>query len=198
MAECSCRDARECRAAAARFRLCDGAKIDNGGRNFRRRRERFRREIDGDPCFGPVLREHGKPAISFRARRGDDALGDFALKHQHHAIEPRRPRLRLEPIDQKQRRNIVGQVGCDRDRMRARDEFRPIGFQCIARMNSETAGISSGDLVECGQASVVALDRNDVLRAFDQQRARQAAGTGTDFDDRAVANVARRARDLAR
>ena len=40
-----------------------------------------------------------------------------------------------------------------------------------------------GDLGERAKAALVALDRDDLFRAMGEQRAREAAGSGADFDD---------------
>ena len=53
----------------------------------------------------------------------------------------------------------------------------------IARNHGETAGIGQRDIGQGGNAAFVALDGNDVLGAFRQKSARQAAGAGTDFID---------------
>jgi hypothetical protein len=49
------------------------------------------------------LHQHGQPAIRFRARCGDDALGDLALEHEHGAVVPGWPRLGGDPGDEQRR-----------------------------------------------------------------------------------------------
>ena len=54
-----------------------------------------------------------------------------------------------------------------------------------------------GDLGQRRQAARVAFDRDDMLGAFRQQRARQAAGPGPDLDDGRAVERTRRAGDAA-
>ena len=52
-----------------------------------------------------------------------------------------------------------------------------------------------GDFRKRGDRALVALDGNDAARALRQQRPRQSAGAGADFDDgHIVPTVPRRAR----
>ena len=56
-----------------------------------------------------------------------------------------------------------------------------------------------GDLVQAPRGAVVALDRDDASRAPSaQQRARQAAGAGSDLDDGDARERTGGARDAAR
>ncbi len=50
-------------------------------------------------------------------------------------------------------------------------------------MMVEAAGICRGDLGERGEATRVALDGDDMARAFAQEGAGQAARPGADLDD---------------
>ena len=59
------------------------------------------------------LGDHRQPPVGLDAGRGDDALGHLLLEHQHHAPVPGRPGLALEPADEQQRGDVVGQVGDD-------------------------------------------------------------------------------------
>jgi hypothetical protein len=62
----------------------------------------------------------------------------------------------------------------------------------------QPSGIGGGDLVERRDAPRVALDRHQFSGAGREQRPRQSAGTGSDFDDGARAEIAGRACDSAR
>ena len=186
----SCRrNASERRDPALRLRHRNRSKFDDGGRNFRRRRERFGRQRHDDLGARPPLRKNREAAIGLRARRGNDAICNLALKHQHHAVEPRRPWLRLEPADKQQGGDAVRQVGGNRHRLRTGDKRRPISLERIARMHRQTTRIMRRDLFERRQAPGIAFDRDDTLCAFHQQRSRQATGTRSDLDDRAMIEV---------
>ena len=65
----------------------------------------------------------------------------------------------------------------------------------VARNDLEPAGPMRGDLLERGEATFVAFDRDDFLRALGEQRAGQAAGAGADFDDDDACKRAGGARD---
>ncbi len=64
------------------------------------------------PCVRQPASTDSRPYV-LAARRGDDALGDLALKHQHQAVVPRRPWLGGKPRHQQRGRDVVGQVGDD-------------------------------------------------------------------------------------
>ena len=55
----------------------------------------------------------------------------------------------------------------------------------ISIVNVETAGIMRGDVGERRGDARIALDRDDALGAFDQQRAREPAGAGPHLYNRA-------------
>ena len=125
---------------------------------------------------------------------GHDAFGDFALKHQHHRVVPRRPRLDRKPIDQKRGRNIVGQVGddfCARGpEPRTRIEVLGVGAD-----DFQPSRISLRDFLERGEGAFVALHRDHVARSHGQQGARQSPRTGTDLDHGGIFQRARGTRD---
>ena len=84
--------------------------------------------------------QHRQPAIGLAAGRGDDALGDLALEHQHQPVVPRRPRLGGQPADQQRGGDVVGQVGDDARGLAV--EIRPrIEFERVACDDVEPAGI---------------------------------------------------------
>src|SRR6478609_5505158 len=66
-----------------------------------------------DAREGAPLAEHGEPPIVAGAGLCHDAERDLALKHQHQAVEPGRPRLSLEPANEEGGRDTIGQVGDD-------------------------------------------------------------------------------------
>ena len=53
-------------------------------RHLGRRHESLRRNVEQDLGLGAPAGQHGEPAIGSSPTRAHDALGDFALEHQHH------------------------------------------------------------------------------------------------------------------
>ena len=83
---------------------------------------------------------------------------------------PRRPRLALEPADQQQGGDVVGQVGGDHRLGRsAGDELAPIGRQRIAEVHLEAARIALGDGLQ--------RRRGSARRAPPPRRARRPPAT---------------------
>jgi hypothetical protein len=122
------------------------------------------------------------------------ALGDFTLKHKDGAVIPRRPRLDGHPGDEQRRGNVVGQIG-DYAHGTITETAAGVERQRICRHDVEPAGIAVGDLAQGGDRPFVALDRDDARGAERQQCARQAAWSGTDFEDRDVGERACGPRD---
>jgi hypothetical protein len=90
-------------------------------------------------------------------------------------------------------RDVVGQVGDDR---RLIAEQRPwIEGLRVGADDFQPSRIPPCDLFERPERALVALHRDDAPRAQCQQRARQAAGAGTDFDHRGVLQRPCRARN---
>src|SRR5262249_14228305 len=75
-----------------------------------------------------------------------------------------------------------GASGAD---VRSRIEIERVGFD-----DRQSIGITFRDLGERGDGARIALDRDHPARALRQQRARQAAGAGTDLDDGDAAEIA--------
>ncbi len=73
------------------------------------------------------------------------------------------------------RPDVVGQVGDDLDRACA-CQRRHVAFQRVVGHHLQPSGIVIGDFRQGGQASLVALDGDDLSRPVHQQCARQAAG----------------------
>ena len=97
---------------------------------------------------------------------------------------------------QQRRRDVVGQVGDDL--ARRGDEGGDVRFERVAFDDRQPAGKRRFELAQRGDAARVALDRGDMLGAFEQQRPRQPAGAGADLDDaRVVERRRRRARCAA-
>ena len=70
-----------------------GSEAHHRRGDFRRRHEGGRIYVEQNAGFAAPLRQHRKPPVAFRAGRGDDAFGDFALEHQDRGVVPGRPRL---------------------------------------------------------------------------------------------------------
>ena len=64
-------------------------------------------------------------------------------------------------------------------------------------MHLETSWIMIGDFFQGAAAALVALDGDDLGGAFEQQRARQSAGSGADLDNGAALEGAAGARNFA-
>ena len=128
------------------------------------------------------MREHRKAAVSFGAGFRHDAFRHLALKHQHQAIVAGRPRLNFQPADQKDGRDIVGQVGDDAN-IGIPQMLGGIEFQRVAFNDRKTSRMVSRNLLQGRDGAPIALDRDHPRRPFRQQRARQTAGTGSDFND---------------
>ncbi len=95
-------------------------------------------------------------------------------------------------------RDIVRQVRNDARALALQQRAR-IECQGVVFDDGETAGIMVRYLVECRDRPVIPLDRDHALRADGEQRARQPAGAGPDFEDRHVVIIrARRARNPRR
>jgi len=73
----------------------------------------------------------------------------------------------------------------------ARVDPKRIGIE-----HRQPAGCRLGDLGKRGQAARVLLDGKHMARALQKQPAREAAGTGADFEHVALRQVARLSRDL--
>jgi hypothetical protein len=101
-----------------------------------------------------------------------------------------------KPGEQQRGGNVVGQVGDDLARRRG--ERRRVDRQCVPRNEVEAPWICCRQLGEGCEAARVALDCDDVARAFSEQRAGQAAGAGADLDNRGLVERPGGARDPAR
>ncbi len=75
------------------------------------------------------------------------------------------------------------------------EQLGPTCLQRIPEVYVEPTGIALGDHGEGGPAALVALDRDDARGAFEEEGARQAAGTGPDLYNRAFLQRAAGARD---
>lgn len=100
-----------------------------------------------------------------------------------------------EPSEEQRRRHVVGQVGDDASRCLA--QLRGVDLERIALDDLEPAAGDLGDLGKCRQAAAVALDGDDLAGAGEEKGAGEAAGTGSDLDRRALAEIAGGTRDLA-
>jgi hypothetical protein len=131
-----------------------------------------RQRHHGFGARSPLRQDGGRPYAS--SAGWPDAICNFALKHQHHAVEPWWPRHRLEPPNKQLRGNAVGQVGRNRHRPRASYKRWPIGLKRTPNAPSNDPD-TRRDLLESRQAPQNALN-DDVLGAFHQQRPRQPPG----------------------
>ena len=122
-----------------------------------------------------------------------EPLGHFLLEHQRKAAIGRDPR---QPAQEERRRDVIGKIGDDLARRRR--QSRRIEGQRIAFDKGEPPGKGSGQLGERRQAAVVALDRDDMRGAFEQQGAGEAAGAGPNLDDCDTVERTRRPRDPPR
>ena len=158
------------------------------------RNERRRRNIEKDFRFGAPVRKHPKAPIGFLVFASDDAFGDFALKHQHHGVVPRRPGFDAQPVDQKRSCDVVRQV---------RDDLRACGAEQGARFelrrvrvdDLKAARIAVRDFLEGTDGAFVALDGNDSFCPHREQRAGQSAGAGANLDDDSILERPGSARD---
>jgi hypothetical protein len=110
-----------------------------------------------------------------------DALRHLALEHQHQGVVPRRPRLGGEPADKQRSGDVVGQVG-HHARAAAGEMTGYIECQRIAFDDLKPARIARGNFLKRGDRALVAFDGDHFSRAFGEQRPRQAAGAGPDFE----------------
>ena len=77
-------------------------QFDQARGHFRRRGEGGRRDVEQDPRLRPPSGQHREAAVIGALGRGrDDAAGDLALEHERQPVIERRPRLRLEPADER-------------------------------------------------------------------------------------------------
>ena len=139
--------------------------------------------VEHDARLAAPAGEHGEAAVAFAARVRDDALGHFALEHEHKRIVPWRPWLDGKPLHQQCGGDVVGQVGDDAHRAGGHERARIEG-EGVALDDIETAGIVRGDIRERGNRPYVALDRDHPAGAFGDQRAGQATRSGPDLDHR--------------
>ncbi len=113
-------------------------------------------------------RTASRPYAARCAGAGDDALGHLPLKHQRHAVEPWRPGLALDPAGEQSGGDVIGQVGANPRRTLVADEGAKIDVERIAGDDLEAAGIARGDLCKRREATLIALDGDDLSRAFRQ------------------------------
>ena len=78
------------------------------------------------------------------------------------------------------------------------NEFDKIDRERVALDDDQPTRIARGNFFERRQTTRVALDHYDTFRAMSQQRAGEAAGAGTDLDDRHVFERTRGAGDARR
>ena len=165
-----------------RLRLGPGDKLDEGRVDLGPRREGRRGKREENAGRGAPLSNHRKPAIVFAAGRGHDPFGELALKHQHHAVEPGRPGVALQPGDEEGRGDAIGQVGDDAHGGGKRKRG-VVEILCIGGNNIETPRIERGDGFERRQTAPVLFYGDDARGAFEEQGAGEAAGTRPDLDD---------------
>jgi hypothetical protein len=166
----------------------DQARCDLGWRD-----EGARRHVEQDARLGNPLEQYRKPSIGFAARCGNEALGDFALKHQGQALIFADL---IDPADEERGGDVVGKVGDDlagRPRERHQVEVEGVGSD-----DFEALGIGSGKLGKCRETAPVALDRDDPAGAAGEQCPCQTAGTGADLDYRRVVEPTCRPRNPTR
>ena len=123
----------------------------------------------------------------------DDALGHLALEHQCERVEPRRPVVGRQPPDQERGADIVGQVGDD---PRRTVDFRTrIDPHRVALDDFQPAAALRDERIKRLDAAMILLDGDDLLRPVREQRARQAARSGSDLDHGDAVERPRRPRD---
>ena len=82
--------------------------------------------------------------------------------------------------------------------MRRPQQLGPVGFEGVAEMHIELAGIALRDHGKRPAGALVALDGDDARGSLQQQRARKSARARSDFDDCAAVENAGGARDAPR
>ncbi len=152
-------------------------------------------DVEKNARLAAPLHQHGQPPVAFRARCGNDALGDLALEHEDGGVVPGRPRLDADPGDEQSGGDVVGQVGDDAYRAAIEARARVEGER-VRRDDVEAAGIAFGDLLQCRNARASSRS-TAITRAAPsaKQRAGEAARPGADFQYRHACQRSRRACD---
>ena len=78
------------------------------------------------------------------------------------------------------------------------DEFVPVRMQRVAEMQIKLAWVARRNSLQRGPATLVALHRYNPLGAFQQERSRQPAWSGTDLDHRLARERSCSPRDATR
>ena len=116
------------------------------------------------------------------AGRRHDPLGDLALEHQGEARPDRWPGRAGDPVEEKLRTDIVGQVCHHLDlalaAQRSEIEAQRVGFDDV-----EPTRIALGDSGQGREAARILLDGDDLAGALGEKRTSEAAGTRADLDD---------------
>ena len=172
-----------------------GARRDlqNGRCHLRRRGEGAGRDVEQAPHLAQPLHEHAETAVILAARRRRQPVRDLLLEHQRQAGDGADIG---KPAQQQGRGDIVGQVGDDAARGGA--ERGNLHRQGIRHHECEPAGKSRGDLLEHRPAAFIPFHRHQMRGTVFKQGAGQAAGAGSDLDDRAPGRDRRRRGQCAR
>ena len=129
--------------------------------------------------FDPRSEHDRQASIRRRIRGRRHAIHDFLLQHEVHVcnVLPHR-----QEVEQERRRDVVRQIADESQGLRTPTQARNIELQHIAFMDPQRA---IGRYFGTQLANRVAIDFHDIERvdAF-EQRQRQRAQAGTDFDDR--------------
>ena len=176
-----------------RQRLGSGQDGNNARSDPRRRHKSAGRYVEQDSHIGDPLDENRKPSVGLAARRGGQALGDLALKHQGQALVV--PDL-LEPPENEQGGDVVREVR--NNLARSLGKRRRVEFERIASDNIKATRINRSKLAERRETTPISFYRKNAARPTCQQRPRQTARAGTDFDDRGLVEPSRRSYDPTR
>src|SRR6516162_3825301 len=193
LAEGGCGDAFERRFCRGSERLQSRNKADDARCHLWGRDKGAGRNIEQDLRLCEPLDQHREPSVRLAARNRGQAFGDLALKHQGQALILADP---LEPADQQRGGDVVREVSHDfAGRIRELGRIEP---QRVAGDELKPVRVGRGKLAESGEASRVALDRDDPACAGGQQCPGQAAGAGADFDNGRMVEPPGSASDPAR
>ena len=150
---------------------------DLGGRN-----EGGGRHVEQALHRADMLGQDGQASVRLGARLGRQAVDDLLLEHQDHVGDLVGL---VQPADQQRRRDVVGEVGDDPPGRRGR-AMSDRSSRASASTRSRRPSATACKLLQDRDGAGIDFDRHDAGGAFEQQGARQPAGTGTDLDHQAL------------
>ena len=154
--------------------------------NLRRRPKRAGRQLHDDLNVCGVLDQDAEDAVLLAAGRRDQPVGDFALEH-HGCIGKWNGGLPgpIDQFEQDGRRHVIWQVPRGAHDTRHLVRFQSeilIRLQEVARDDRQSRRCRR--LKSCGEVAID-LERDHRPRALDE-RARQRAAAGSDFDEELI------------